>query len=229
MKRAELSVIPVILAAVLLVAILAACSSEDKPTIRSLPNSTAVTATPTQEPEGPTATPWAWFRTFAGGNRDDLSICVEGAGGLSASAADVALVGDSLDSITSNLGQDGYLSYIAEARTPLGCPESPLAFGTAMNRNEAANFIYRVRVPSEHFVFVYFLTEDVYRATFGGGPYFGVGVELCCMTGNDASVTFSVYTTRSIDKGELGQALMHAMGFADYCAPGATCPTRLPS
>ena len=226
MKRAELLVKPVILATILLVIILAACSSEDEFAVSSRPSPPATTVAAT-EPAGPTATPWAWFRTFAGGNRDALSICVDGAGGLSASDADVDLVRDGLDSITSNLGVDGYLSYIVEARTPQGCPESPLELGTAINRSEVA--MYRLRVPSEHFVFVYFLPEDIYQATFGDEPYFGVGVEMCCMTGNDASVTFSVYTSRSIDADILGEALMHAMAFRDYCAPGAVCPTRGPS
>ena len=226
MKRAELLVKPVILATILLVIILAACSSEDEFAVSSRPTPPATTVAAT-EPAGPTATPWAWFRTFAGGNRDDLSICVDGAGGLSASDADVELVRDGLDSITANLGEKGYLSYIVEAKTPQGCPEPPLELGKAINKYEAARLMYRLRVPSEHFVFVYFLPEDIYQATFGDEPYFGVGVEMCCMTGNDASVTYSVYSTRSIDEDTLGQALMHAMGFADYCAPGAICPTRL--
>ena len=218
-----------VILAVVLIAILAACSSEEEPAVPSTPSPIATTIVATQQPAGPTATPWAWFRTFAGGNRDDLSICVDGAGGLSASDADVELVRDGLDSLTANLGVDGYLSYIVEARTPRGCPEPPLELGTTITRSEAARLMYRVGVPSEHFVFVYFLPQEVYQATFGDEPYFGVGVEMCCMTGNDASVTYSVYSTRSIDEDTLGQALMHAMGFADYCAPGAICPTRLPS
>ena len=135
------------------------------------------------------------------------------------------MVREGYDAVTANLGEEGYLSYIGEDKTPQGCPEPPLELGKAINKYEAARLMYRLRVPSEHFVFVYFLPEDIYQATFGDEPYFGVGVEMCCMTGNDASVTYSVYSTRSIDEDTLGQALMHAMGFADYFAPGAICPT----
>ncbi len=219
---------------VAVVAVLAACSGQGPDTFKAPPTG-SITTSPTVAtsiaPAGtaePTTEPWAWFRTF-GGNRADLSICVDGVAGLSASDAEVELVREGLDSITSNLGVDGYLSYIVEAKTPRGCPEPPLVLGTAISRYEAVSFAYRVRAPSEHFVFVYFLPEEVYKATFGDEPYFEVGVEICCMTRNNATVTSSVYTTRSIDEGKLGEALMHAMAFRDYCAPGDVCPTRGPT
>ena len=218
---------------VLFLAALAACSGNEPAALEMTPISpdsatapSVSTATPIDDVEESVPL----FLSALAPHRTKLSICVDGAGGVSVSDADSELVREGLDSVTSNLGEEGYLRYLVEANIVAGCPEPTLPLGTPINSvNETRPYQKDVRVASEHLVFVYVLPQDVYAATFGEIEYFRAGAEVCCMTGNNGLVTSAVYVTRAITDGKLGEVLMRAMGFDFYCAPGDVCPTRLPS
>ena len=206
----------------MLAVLMAVACSEQSPISTATPTTSGFPPAPSTI--SPSKTPadrgsGGFFRFWFGTQREVLSFCVDGAGGLAVTDADVEHVQQGADSIIAALGDGGYLGWIAEAQVVQDCPPALVPLGTA-------NI---VRVASEHRVFVYFLSDDVYSDTFSDAPYARQSAEICCMTGNDAEVTTSIFVTRSIQNGKMGEALMHAIGFQWYCAPGDVCPTRAPT
>lgn len=169
-----------------------------------------------------------FFGPFDSG-RTHFSICVDGAAGFVLGDLDVERVRDALESTIPNVREDAwYLSILEGATVAEGCPDSALPLGEFIEYR-TARYASIVEVASEHKVFVYYLPDDVFDATFDEKKYFLAGAEICCMTGNDVEATTAVYVRQSATVGKLGEAIMHAIGFQFYCAPGDVCPTRLPS
>ncbi len=215
-----------------IVVLLLACSSDG-------PDSRARTATSPQVETPSPAPPLTLaeleerealvFGPF-GEHRTGLSFCFDAADEL-----DLTDVNDLLararDSVIANLGSDAwYFSSMLEAPIAEGCPPSTVPLGSNMvSRSAASNFHRRVPVANEHRVFVYFLSEENYASTFGDALSFEATAEVCCMTGNDAESSTAVYVTPAITSAKLGEAIMHAIGFRSYCAPGEVCPTTGPT
>ncbi|MCH8994961.1 MAG: hypothetical protein IH959_08365 [Chloroflexi bacterium] len=196
------------------------------------PDAMAPTGTPTglteADPVGARGNVTFTTTILATSNRSHLSVCVDGAGGGTATATDVAQVRQALDTGLANL--EGVYTTAADYRLGItvsaGCPP-PTAALTADELGEQSRTRYgdllvdpvSVRVPaggapSEHRVFVYFVPHDVYGAAFGAKPYAMGSAEFLCGAGyNCAEVTTAQYVTPSVNADVLSDAALDAIGF----------------
>jgi hypothetical protein len=67
-------------------------------------------------------------------------------------------------------------------------------------------------VPSEHGVFVYFVSPEAYASSFGSEPYGLAEEEIFCRLDFCIGVTPGLYVSTSISGDVLGQGLLKALG-----------------
>lgn len=131
-------------------------------------------------------------------NRDRLSLCVDGADGFTASSEDVDSVRTALD---AGLGKQLQIpnEYTKRVVTA-GCPPPSARLGTPEDYIglNATRYYPGDGSPSEHLLFIYFVSRDVYTASFGTQPYAYVPEEFICEGDVCWVVTYGLYFPESV-------------------------------
>jgi hypothetical protein len=143
--------------------------------------------------------------------RTHLSLCVEGAGGYSISGEDVTAVQAALD---EGLAEQPVIPLEFEQREVMsGCPppSEPLGTSTMILGLYAPHYGDGDDGPSEHRLFVYKTTTEVYRATFGSQPYAKGSAEFVCEGDACRGVTTAVYIPTSASDATLIEALLDGL------------------
>jgi len=132
-------------------------------------------------------------------SRDQLSLCVDGAGGRSVSSEDVASVRDALDDVLASV--PNVPTDYGEPEVTLGCP-APRGLTSApvdpFERHDLARMLASPADASPHSYFVFFVGNAAYEAAFPGEPYVIVAEESAC-EGDAciAGVTQGIYFDRT--------------------------------
>lgn len=161
-------------------------------------------------------------------NRTQLSVCVDGAGGLVVSDAEVEKVRQTLDEALNSFPNvpPAYLDdlQIAAPQVPpqylqrqvvSGCP-APRALTATPSNPSDWSFDFGVVVPgpeaaSEHRVFVYFVQGDAYAASFANAPYATTVEEFVCGGDVCEGVTRGLYVPAGVPGDALQEGLLFAL------------------
>ena len=174
----------------------------------------------------PTAQPTVGFGGQGGlltSSRAMLSVCVDGAGGGVATAANVDDAATALDSVfDGNISRQ--LSYPLERSVSLGCPPATALTGEVLGHVALHDFdgggilISPPNPPNEHRVFVYVVPDAAYAQSFGEVPYATGTAEFLCYPICSA-VTTSLYVTPSATTDILREGLIDALGLRNRRDP----------
>lgn len=162
-------------------------------------------------------------------NRANLSLCVDGAGGFTLSAQDVANVRRALaDGLTSVRDRfPGAAKYREGAEVSEGCPPATAALTAAELADREADGTAKagdipgnpIRIPgtgdtpSSHVLYVYIVPEDVYERTFAtAGPWAKGAAEMLCFGHACAQVTTALYVPPRIDAARLMEGVLSSIG-----------------
>lgn len=142
--------------------------------------------------------------------RDNLSICVDGARGYTATRADVDMVQELVDTAVGRFA--GIPSEYEERVVVLGCPPPPAALDREpLDRDLLFGDFVDTQVPSDHRAFIYIIPETVF-APFDPLPYV-IGTAEKIFRGDVwVPVTDAVYITPSTDQDAITEALLGATG-----------------
>jgi hypothetical protein len=143
-----------------------------------------------------------------------LSLCVDGAGGHTATNDDVASVSTALDAALASLE-----AVPPEFGTPsvvLGCPPSIPLSGNRLDSNDLCCVFQRVvmdqRAVSPHLLFVYLVAELPYNQSFGTRPYATATAESYCRGDACSVMTASLYAPASAGTTVLAQGILKSVG-----------------
>jgi len=198
-----------LLLAVVSLALGAACDSEEPGR-----TGTATTIGAATTSAAPGVTPGSGFLAP---DRVRLSICVDEAAGGTVPQEHVSDVSEALEDAASDLGEsDWALKYLEPAVVIPGCPPATVPIGVRLaNPHQAYDYAVRVPAASEHRLFVYFIGEDAYEATFGEVPYVEAAAEMLCTGDNCGEVTTGLYVPSDIGADDLQQGLLDGLGIID--------------
>lgn len=142
-------------------------------------------------------------------DRSQLSVCVDGAGGLAVSSADVDAVGAALQDALASAPLEVPDEY-SDPTVVAGCPPPPPALldesiSPVLRPDELAVL---VETPSDHLLFVYFMPSETYAFSFGDVPYTKVDQEVVCPTDDCITTSLSLYFPESPGHDLLRDALL---------------------
>lgn len=150
---------------------------------------------------------------FLMSGRPNLSLCVDGVGGLELSDEHVQAVREGLE-----LALDSAPEVPAEYQrheVVAGCPLPSVPLGKFVDGDDRYDRLAEagrvVDVPSPHRLFVYFMPDDVYDATLAGEPYATTGEEHVCPTDACMGVTLGVYLPASAKIDVLRMGLLRGL------------------
>lgn len=155
-------------------------------------------------------------------NRTHLSLCLDGAGGLSVSGTEVRTVRQTLEAALA--GVSDLPPQYSEPTVSLGCPPPVALTGKRLGMHDRFSMvdipsrftrlpdIAPPGVPSPHRLHVYFVPPDVYAASFGGDAYAVTGEEMICKGDVCTWVTEGLYLTPSVSSDVLRRALLTPFG-----------------
>ena len=144
--------------------------------------------------------------------RCSLSLCVDGAGGETVSDGQVETVRDRLESVLA--GVSSLPPEYGKRAVVRGCPPAGGLTAAPVDPGERpmGAVLRDPDVPSEHRVFVYFLSPEAYAASFGGETYGLATEEMFCRLDQCWGVTLGLYVSTSLSSELLGQGLLKALG-----------------
>ncbi len=159
-------------------------------------------------------------------NRDHLGFCLSRFPEQSVANSDIDKLANAILAADRSLnGFDGAKRYFDTHSVKADdCPPPPVPLGRRqVSKYHASEYAGRVAIPSVHRVFVYFVSKDVYTATFGAEPYVAAAAEMLCSGDNCAEVTTAIYTTRAVSDRELAAAILRALGLYEACERLGPC------
>ena len=143
--------------------------------------------------------------------RTGLSLCVDGAGGFNATGEDTEEVREALEQgLTAEVSLP---AEYAEREVVQGCPPSTEDLGTNLGTSlgMGAPSYAPGETPSKHRLFVYFITPELFEATWPGKPYGRGPAEFACAGDECEPVTDAVYVPSSVSRGDLRDGLLDAL------------------
>lgn len=144
-------------------------------------------------------------------DRGKFSVCVDGAGGLRMSEADVTKVAQAVEDVFIILPD-------IPREVAVGCSPALALTGDYRDRfhrgalDVPSRFIGAGQSASPHRVFLYFAPADVYGASFGSDPYAITAAEYRCATDVCHWVSQAIYVKPGANRELLLQALMDVLG-----------------
>lgn len=183
-----------IVAAALLLAALACGGANGEP---------EPTASPTQPEASGDGLP---HNPLLSDTRSRLSVCVAGTEGQDISDAEVDEVRDALEAGFSDVSdvpvEFNDPEVVADCPPPVVPPGTPADFpGLGAPK---------VDEPSDHMIFVYFLTDEIFEVTFGEQPYSVSPEEFVCRFDDCEEVTLGLYVPASVSSTVLEDGLLYA-------------------
>ena len=161
-------------------------------------------------------------------NRTMLSLCVDGAGGLTVSDEQVATVAEALELAIASV-PDPPNEY-RERRVSRGCPapsamESLQSGLSRKGRLDEQDWTFGDLIigqsgapsePSPHRMFVYFVSPDLYSQSFSAEPYFRATAETICEGDVCGGVTTALYVRSSATAEVLQTAFLRLLNLTPY-------------
>ena len=146
--------------------------------------------------------------------RRELSICVAGLGGHTFESSDVTRISTALDAGLakfSDLPEEAGTRRRTEGRQPTRIPLGEATGGPGTY----ARAVEGVDSPSEHFMFVYFLPEDLYTATFPHFDRYALGAaESFCAGDECETATLGLFLPSNAGADAIENALLEALRLA---------------
>lgn len=148
------------------------------------------------------------------GTRDNLSVCVDGAGGLEINGEDVDDIESALDEALAsvpNVPEEFSNPDVSE-----GCPEPRAPMGQAISRFDVESRLVEAPVP--HLLMVYVLSPELFAATFPDERYAKTAEEHVCRPGGDTCVTVTsgLYLPSPAGTTLLRDALLDGLALSPY-------------
>ncbi len=149
-------------------------------------------------------------------NRTRLSICVDAAGGADVGSAQLESVSEALDAAFASVPEVPPEYTQPDPSVVAGCPPAISLTGERLSFDDR---FFNSRIPavndaallSPHRVFVYFVPDELYAASFGDAPYARASGEFLCGGGGCWDVTARVYVPSSAGSQPLAQGLVQAL------------------
>lgn len=158
-------------------------------------------------------------------NRANLSLCVDGAAGLTISGEDVETVHEALDSALAS--QPSVPPEYDNPTVSQGCPPPSAQLGQPISKYDIEGAV--VTVPTDHLMFIYLVPARVYAATFGwesgSERYVSAHEEDLCVLDECTAVTTGLYVSHPIDADALRDGLLEGLALVlPTPVPDSTVP-----